>query len=570
MEETLQAFKQQQDRATSLLLKLKAFLEQGAHAGIAVDPSLGDKVETALRETQSGRLKIALVGGFSEGKTSIAAAWLGRLDRSTMKISHEESSDAVVSYAVGDDIIIFDTPGLFGFKEKTNADREDAERYKDITRKYISEAHLVIYVMDPKNPIKESHRDELEWLFRALNLLPRTVFVLSRFDIVADVEDADDFARHLEVKRAMVSKRLAELIQLTPTEQQSLAIVAVAANPFDLGIEHWLANREQFQQLSHIDELRRETSAAVERNGGALAVALAAKQSIIRDVLVKELPVAIEADEQIGAEVEKLEEANRRLKKQLVGVNARIQDVRRNLREFVTSYFTDLILQAKAVDQETFAAFFEREIGAEGIVLTTRLQSEFEQQMASVRLELTNLQIGVESEINHFNAQVRSMGKQGINFLIGRKLINSQTILATRDGIVSVAKVVGVDLAKVLKFKPWGAVNLAKTVNGVLVVVGLVVEAWDWWESNQREKAFQASKAKLIEHFETQRAELISMLASDDFATRFFAEYEDLESQAQGIATELEAREAKRQEFLAWRGQAEALDVEFRMIQESC
>ena len=70
MEATLQTFKQQQEQAASLLHKLKNFLEQGAQAGIPVDPSLTEKVEAALRETQSGRLKIALVGGFSEGKTS--------------------------------------------------------------------------------------------------------------------------------------------------------------------------------------------------------------------------------------------------------------------------------------------------------------------------------------------------------------------------------------------------------------------------------------------------------------------------------------------------------------------
>ena len=38
--------------------------------------------------------------------------------------------------------------------------------------------------MDPTNPIKESHKAELEWLFRDLGLLSRTVFVLSRFDAV--------------------------------------------------------------------------------------------------------------------------------------------------------------------------------------------------------------------------------------------------------------------------------------------------------------------------------------------------------------------------------------------------
>ncbi|GAA9432771.1 hypothetical protein HpHA286_07810 [Helicobacter pylori] len=52
-----------------------------------------------------------------EGKTSIAAAWIERLDKS-MKIDHQESNDAVKIYDIDNEIELVDTPGLFGFKEK--------------------------------------------------------------------------------------------------------------------------------------------------------------------------------------------------------------------------------------------------------------------------------------------------------------------------------------------------------------------------------------------------------------------------------------------------------------------
>lgn len=564
MNTTLEEFKSQQEQATTLLTRVKEFLEQGQKAGVPIEDSLVDKVERTIREAGGGRLKIALVGGFSEGKTSIAAAWIGRLDRSTMKISHEESSDEVASYEVDEDILILDTPGLFGFKEKTAADMAAAERYKDITRKFISEAHLVLYVMDPKNPIKRSHGEELKWLFRSLNLLPRTVFVLSRFDLVADVEDLEDFQRNLQVKRSMVISRLSEEIQLSPEEQEVLSVVAVAANPFDLGVEHWLANPDQFGALSHISDLQRATSVKVQQSGGPLAVVQATKQSVIRDVLTKQLPVAVKVDGQIQADLEKLDLANGRLQKQLATVKGRISDVRIGLRKFVTTYFSDLILQARGLDQNTYVDFFEREIGNEGVVLAATLQSDFERQLNSVKLELTNLSVSVDAEVNHFNAAVRSYGKQGVDYLIGGKLINSQSVKAARDGIAATAKAVGLDLGKYLKFKPWGAVKLAKTLNGAVAIVGLAFDLWEMWESNQRERAFRKSIEKLIENFVAQRADLMTLIDSPDFESKFFADYEGLSGQAHELASSLDERRAKRKEFQAWLAQAEALDVEVR------
>src|SRR5699024_5824302 len=125
-----------------------------------------------------------------------------------------------------------------------NADFE-VEKYKDITKKYVSEAHIVLYVMNSKNPVKESHKDDLIWLFRELNLLSRTVFVLSRFDEVADVEDEDEYQHFLNIKKNNVTERLQEFLKLNSQEVQQLSIVGVSANPFDEGVEYWLDNPEE-------------------------------------------------------------------------------------------------------------------------------------------------------------------------------------------------------------------------------------------------------------------------------------------------------------------------------------
>jgi hypothetical protein len=480
-----------------------------------------------------------------------------------MNISHQESSNEVKVYQVGSDFELIDTPGLFGFKEKFNADINAIEKYKDITRKYVSEAHLVLYVMGSANPIKASHQDDLHWLFRTLDLLPRTVFVLSRFDEVADVEDEGEYAEGLEIKRRNVIGRLQELIGLSPEEAASLAIVGVAANPFDMGTEHWLQNLEKFRSLSRIATLQKATADKVTMNGGLASVIGEAKKSVIRDVLDKQLPVAVANDEKIAAEVAKLETINVRMQKQLTITAGEVSDVRIGLRQFVTGYFSDLILQARGVTLETFGEFFEREVGAGGVMIATRLQNEFERRISTVTLEVQKMRVGFESELNHFNANVRQYGKQGLDFVLSSKLINSSTVLATRDGVVTAAKWIGVDLGKMLKFKPWGAVNMAKGINGALSVLGLAIEAWDSWEQAQRREAFANAIADMVKNFEQQREELLGLVNSDEFVAKFFPDYSQLETSVHEFAQSGREREAQRQHFQAWRQSGEAIRVEF-------
>jgi GTP-binding protein EngB required for normal cell division len=566
MENTLKTFKAQQANALTLLDRLQDFLGQGAQAGVPIDPALSSKLQNVINSVSGEKLKVALIGGFSEGKTSIAAAWMEKLDKSSMKISHQESSNEVKVYEVDEDFVLIDTPGLFGFKEQENAETHAIEKYKDITKKYVSESHLVLYVMNSTNPVKESHKDDLTWLFRTLDLLPRTVFVLSRFDEVADMEDEQDYQSNLQIKRDNVTGRLREQVGLSEKEATELAIVAVAANPFDLGAEHWLANPEEFKVLSHIATLQTATTGKIRQNGGNAALVNEMRASVIRDVLSHQLPIAIENDQKVSLEVGRLDELNTRLSKQLALTGQQIEDARIALRDFATRYFSDLIMQAKGCSLETFGDFFEREVGAQGINVSTRLQNEFSRQTQSITLEVEKMQVGFDSEVNHFNTTVKALGKQGINHVLKGNLINNTTVLAARDGLTTIAKTVGMDIGKYLKFQPWGAVKFAKGANGALALLGVALEAWDSWEQYKREEAFKKAIAAMVDNFEQQRQDFLALVNSERFKEEFFPDYLVLNTRRQELQINLDESRVRQQRFLAWRIEAETIDAEFRRL----
>ncbi|AGL71428.1 LeoA/HP0731 family dynamin-like GTPase [Helicobacter pylori] len=512
--ETLEQFKRNQKRNQEILKKLLDFVCTGEEYGIKVEESLKDKIRNAIKDVSGQKLKVALVGGFSCGKTSIAAAWIERLDES-MKIDHQESSDEVKIYHIDDEIELVDTPGLFGFKEKIT-DSGTIERYKDITKKYISEAHLILYALNPSNPIKESHKEDLNWLFRTLNLLSRTIFVISRFDEEADIEDEEDYNKRFKIKKENIQNRLNELISLSEEEKESLIIVAVAANPFDLGVEHWLKHQEEFQKLSHIKALQDATQKKIKENGGKLTIIEEAKKSVIQDVVHRKMPPAKQALQDINREMEYLNKTLEKRRKDIQDLNKEISQARIHLREFIIRYFSDLIRQVLGTSLETFNDFVIREIGDKGINIDTRVQNEFERQTQGIVNEISKIETGFNADMSFFEKHAGTLWKIGIIFLNQSGFINATNIKLARDALVATGKFVGIDLA--LKFKPWGAVNLAGSINKGLPIIGLAFEVWDSWKESQKIEKLEKAKREMESDFNNQKQEILDLINDE---TRF-------------------------------------------------
>lgn len=489
------------------------------------------------------------MGGFSEGKTSIAAAWIDRLDKS-MKIDHKESSDAVKIYDIDNEMELVDTPGLYGFKAK-EYDNGKIERYKDITKKYISEAHLILYALNPSNPIKDSHKDDLNWLFRTLNLLSRTIFIISRFDEEADIEDEGDYNKRFTIKKENILNRLNDLISLSKEEKESLAIVAVAANPYDLGVEHWLKHQEEFQKLSHIQTLQDATQKKIKENGGKLTIIEEAQKSVIQDVIHRQMSLAKQAQQGIKREMEHLDKMIEKRRKDLQNLNGEISQARANLREFITRYFSDLILQVSDTSLETFNDFVNREIGDKGINIETRIQNAFERETQGVLNEIAKIGTSFDADLNFFKKHAGTLGKIGINFLNQSGFINATNIKLTRDGIVAVAKFTGIDLA--LKFKPWGAFKLAGNINKGLPLIGLAFEVLDSWKESQKIEKLEKAKREMESDFNNQKQEILDLINDETkFKQTCFPSVFELEKCIQACEESVKKTQECDQEFEKW------------------
>ncbi len=549
MNETLEQFKANQKRNQENLKKLLDFIHTGEKYGIQIEESLKDKIRNAMENVAGQKLKVALVGGFSEWKTSIAAAWIDRLDES-MKIDHKESSDAVKIYDIDDEIELVDTPGLFGFKEKIT-DSGKIERYKDITKKYISEAHLILYALNPSNPIKDSHKDDLNWLFRTLNLLSRTIFVISRFDEEADIEDEEDYNKRFKIKKENVQNRLNDLISLSEKEKESLSIVAVAANPYDLGLEHWLKHKEEFQKLSHIKTLQDATQKKIKENGGKLTIIEEAKKSVIQDVVYRQMPPAKQALQDINREMEYLNKTLEKRRKDLQNLNSEISQARIHLKEFITRYFSDLIAQVSGTSLETFNDFAMREIGDKGINIETKVQNEFERQTQGIVNEIAKIETGFNADMSFFEKHAGAFGKIGIDLLKQSGFINATNIKLARDALVATGKFAGMDLA--FKFKPWGAVNLAGNLNKALPFIGLAFEIGDSYNKYQKEQKLEKAKEEMKSNFDGQKQEILDLINDETrFKQTCFSNALELEKSFQEIEEKIKKTQECDQEFEKW------------------
>ncbi len=548
--ETLEQFKRNQKRNQEILKKLLDFVHAGEEYGIKVEESLKDKIHNAMENVAGQKLKVALVGGFSEGKTSIAAAWIERLDKESMKIDHKESSDEVKIYNIDNEIELVDTPGLYGFEAKEH-DSGKIERYKDITKKYISEAHLILYALNPSNPIKESHKDDLNWLFRTLNLLSRTIFVISRFDEEADIEDEEDYNKRFKIKKENVQNRLNDLIFLSEEEKESLIIVAVAANPFDLGVEHWLKHQEEFQKLSHIKALQDATQKKIKENGGKLTIIEEVKKSVIQDVIYRQMPPAKQALQDINGEMERLNKTLEKRRKDLQNLNSEISQARINLKEFITRYFSDLIAQVSGTSLETFNDFAMREIGDKGINIETRVQNAFERETQGIFNEMAKIETSFNADMGLFEKHAGALGKIGINFLNQSGFINATNIKLARDALVAAAKFTGIDLA--LKFKPWGAVNLAGSINKGLPLIGLAFEVWDSWKESQKIEKLEKAKREMESDFNNQKQEILDLINDETrFKQTCFSNALELEKSFQEIEEKIKKTQECAQGLEKW------------------
>ncbi|WP_350157654.1 LeoA/HP0731 family dynamin-like GTPase [Pseudomonas kurunegalensis] len=510
------------------LHKLVGALEE---LGLDVSQDI-DKIKKAIGDVQSDALRIALLGAFSDGKTSVVAGWLGQVMKD-MKIDTNESSDALAIYrpaSLQDRCEIVDTPGLFGDKEKA-AENGALVQYGDITKNYISEAHLIFYVVDATNPLKDSHQDIVRWVLRDLNKLSSTIFVINKMDEVADLRDPEEFEQQSAIKKTNLLNKLQRFVELTPAEREAINVVCVASNPNSRGLDFWLEQKDLYDQRSRIGELKLVTQQVLDGSGRDTLIKKTGID-VVRDVLGKKIAVA--QDELIKfrllADNQRLDSA--RIQEDIAEGKRKVLATVGNLYEELNNLETDLLNSIRTLPRDQVHAFLESKIGFTKDDIGEKLRFRIDHLFSTAFNQSSSIMNGISAKIEH---QLDSSSDFADSIAASALAASSRALSAVSKIPVESIKN-GVFLARetlknltgyVYKFKPWEATKLAANISRWAGPIGagiqVLTDAISVVQQQRAEAELKQLQNDLAEVVKSHFAEPMKLLQDHEKVMEIFA-----------------------------------------------
>lgn len=539
--------------------------------GIDISESIR-KIESAKRIVQEDKISVVLVGAFSDGKTSVAAGWINeKLDN--MKIATDESSDEILCYTpttIPEGCQIVDTPGLFG--DKVGADEDGGHiLLSDITKKFISEANLILYVVAAKNPIKDSHKECIRWILKDLNKLSSTIFVINRMDDVADLTDEEDYSLQAKIKTENLRGKLLEC-GLNQSEAGKVRVACISAAPNGQGIEVWNEHRDEYLRRSHLDALEKLTNSILQSSRESLITKTGC--DILNDELIKTIELIGEQERQIAdIFLPEKRESLRRNKKDFEALYKRLIRSKKDMKDALKALNKKKINAIRATSMESFKDVLEDEIGIlpgkEGYVLNEEINDifiEYAEKYSDWTMELGEK---FQSEYNKQNEAMESLLKKGaFSASNGLKAAGQLGVGAFKNGIFAGRELLG-KLGVVIKFKPWQVTKMATFATKALPVIGagidLVTNIAENIAAGVRNRKFEKSKEDLKNGINDTFYEVMQMLNSDDsYIDQFAPSYRILEEQIRQDEEDIRYQESMLAKFNTWN--EEIIEADYRII----
>lgn len=544
--EQFKQFSIEKQAAIDSLLQLRGMLEALGEMEIDIGDDL-QKISSAITAVESDVLRIALLGAFSDGKTSVIAAWLGKV-MEDMNISMDESSDRLSVYkpqGLPGQCEIIDTPGLFGDKEREIDGKQ--VMYEDLTKRYISEAHLIFYVVDATNPLKESHSDIVKWVLRDLNKLSSTIFVINKMDEVANLTNQVLFEEQAAIKKENLKGKLQRAANLNMAECERLKIVCIASNPNGRGLPFWFGKPEHYESRSRINDLKKTAAEILKANVPEVLLAKTG-MDVVKDIVNQRVTQAHSQLSELNAFVEKNEEDTRRFCHDIRQSRTEVKRLAGELFEELNLMEKQLMGQLRPLSLEDIRPFMDDELGytEEGVGFKLHLRikmsvDRFFDQSTTVTQRLSD---DITRQLNSSESFLSGLSEGAFRSLGGAfkgvSKINPATLKTT---IFAARDTIGKLTGYVYKFKPWQATKLAGSITkwagpaGAAFTIGS--DLWDAYKAHERERELEEVKASLAKIIKEPFKEIYDVLSSDEKMFAFFApQIQNLEQ----VVTELTAK----------------------------
>ena len=524
--------------------KLRVLFLDGLNMGLDLDDFVS-KIDNIKETLEDEIIRIVLLGSFSDGKTSAIAGLLGRLE-DTMKIDNDESSDELTIYrpaGLKKGFEIVDTPGLFGSKEKEINGK--SIKFSEITERYMSEAHIIIYVSDAVNPIKDSHLDIIKRVLRDFDKLDNTIFVLNKMDEAGyNLIDDYDFYRGVDIKRENLITRLRNTINLTPDEESKLNIACISADPKGKGLPFWFTRSEEYLKRSRIDILRKCIDRIVEKTN-LLELQKSTSFVSIKDMIVNLSKVINDTSLPFENGVTKMEEQTEHLTLELKSAKEELTKSHIELKENLHSLRNKILMDIESSSIETISHIISTEIGEQNGNITFYVFNDRVQTLITSYSEANNVcldNVSIEFE-KTFKKQDEILDKI---FEFGGKNIKNVKISISGEQLKSFRDKV----AKDYKFKPWGAKNkankLTKTLGVTVATVSVFIDVYSFYKRYKEDKEFKKLRTTLKNVINNQIASYLKTLETDDsFYNNYAPSYLALKHALENRIIEIETLKQK-------------------------
>lgn len=462
------------------------------------------KIKKTISNIENEKFSIVFFGSFSDGKSTILSALTKSLD---IKISVEPTTDKIKEYKFGDYFII-DTPGLFS----------DQLMHDEKTKKYISEANIVIYTVDAVNPLKESHHETLKWLLKDLGKIDSTIFVINKMDEVADLEDEEDFKRNCEIKKEVVVDVLKQVIGLPNFER----IVCMSGNPFGLGLREWFDKENEYKRLSRIEDLENLINNFIEEAKNELVIK--SGLSTLKDIVIKILNdlqnIYVVLNKQNAITSNLIKEYQNKLTTQRKDINTNYT----HIKEDILALRDDILQEIEtALNTQNLQAISEKRFGKEGYILKEKINLIVSKHTESLTGETQKFLKDIKESSEYYSnltedflSATSTAGKYASGILA--KTSNRQladTILKIRD-ITELP----------ITFKPWGAIKFAEKLSSTCPIIA---EFIDIGSKIYNKFTFNNKKKEMKEQIEEFFKELNKKLSLKEYIDEYFPYVADVE-----------------------------------------
>jgi len=433
-----------------LLYNELSFIEKKYNIDLS---ELISKVNNSMKNIKNETFSIAFFGAFSDGKSTILSALTNRLD---IEISPKPTTDKIQVYEFKGYKII-DTPGLFS----------ENLIHDNSTKEYISEANVILYTVDPVNPLKQSHLKTVKWILSDLKKIDSIIFVLNKMDEVADLEDEEDFNKNSQIKKEVVL----DIIKGIVSYKKEPKMVCISADPFGEGLEFWMNNIEEYKKLSRIETLEKIIFEFVEKYKEELIIK--AGISVIEDTILKIQKELKKVKNILNLKIEELDNQIKEINNNLSILENDINRSYINIKKEIMELREEILINLDAAsDLDELSKIIQNKIGKDGYILqeninliiqkhTQKVLNESKQVFESLE-ETLKFYLDLEKEI------MSSLSPTTKAFLKG--IFGSATTRTIADTILKVRDFLNIPF----KFKPWGAVKVAKVLKGLPVVIEIL------------------------------------------------------------------------------------------------